>query len=71
MPIQGTSADIMKLAMINISKSLSGLKSKLIVQVHDEVLVDVHPDEISKVSISFLFIIIVRYLDITLIPIVT
>ncbi len=42
-PIQGSSADIIKLAMINIAKSFKekGLKSKMILQVHDELVFDV------------------------------
>ncbi len=42
MPIQGTAADIMKLAMINVYKRLKkeGLKAKLILQVHDELIAE-------------------------------
>lgn len=42
MPIQGTAADIIKLAMIRVNKALKdgGYKSKLILQVHDELLID-------------------------------
>ena len=51
-PIQGTAADIMKIAMINIEKRLreENLKSKLIIQVHDEVLVETLESEVTKVS---------------------
>jgi DNA polymerase-1 len=47
--IQGTNADIVKKAMILIDEMIESrnLKSKLILQVHDEVVLDVHPDEIS------------------------
>ncbi len=50
-PIQGTAADIMKIAMINIFNRLSKEcpKSKLLIQVHDEVLVEASDDEISDV----------------------
>ena len=46
-PIQGTAADIMKIAMINIFDRLKreNLRSKLIIQVHDEVLLEVYEDE--------------------------
>lgn len=42
MPLQGSSADIIKLAMLGVSKRIKaeGLKSKLILQVHDELIVD-------------------------------
>lgn len=47
-PIQGTAADMIKLAMIKIHKALkvAGLRSKLLLQVHDELIFDVHKDEI-------------------------
>lgn len=46
-PIQGTAADLIKLAMINIHKQfiLNKFKSKMILQVHDELLFDVRPEE--------------------------
>ena len=42
MPIQGTAADIIKLAMVNVDRRLSaeGLRAKLILQVHDELIVE-------------------------------
>ena len=47
MPLQGSSADIIKIAMVNIHKVLKekGLKSKLILQVHDELVLDVPEGE--------------------------
>ena len=52
MPIQGTAAEMIKLAMIKIYKDLreKDLKSKLILQVHDELLLEVHKDELDYVS---------------------
>ena len=50
-PIQGTGADIMKIAMVNLWNELSkkNLKSKLILQVHDEVILNVYDDELEEV----------------------
>ncbi|OOB80387.1 MAG: hypothetical protein BEN19_05220 [Epulopiscium sp. Nuni2H_MBin003] len=50
MPIQGTAADIIKIAMINVHNALKNTKSKLILTVHDELLLEVHKSEIEKVS---------------------
>ena len=46
-PIQGSAADIVKIAMMNVVDALSeaGLKSRLLVQIHDELLVEVAPGE--------------------------
>ena len=51
-PIQGTAADIMKIAMINVFFRLKreDLKSRLILQIHDELLIETAPDETDKVS---------------------
>ena len=51
MPLQGSASDIIKLAMVAVSNKLkeSGLKSKLILQVHDELIVDTYKDELTQV----------------------
>jgi DNA polymerase-1 len=52
-PIQGTAADIIKLAMINIQRLLQerNLKSKMILQVHDELIFDVYPEELEEMKV--------------------
>ena len=47
-PIQGYAADVIKIAMINVFKAMGGqqLKSKMLLQVHDELVFDVHESEI-------------------------
>ena len=51
-PIQGSAADIMKIAMINVFFKLKekGLKSKLILQIHDELVIETYKDEITQVT---------------------
>lgn len=51
-PIQGSAADIIKIAMINTNNALkeAGLKSEMILQVHDELLIDVIPSELDEVK---------------------
>lgn len=51
-PIQGTAADLMKLAMIEIDHELMArnFRSKFIIQVHDEVILDCPKDEVAKVQ---------------------
>ncbi|MBC2580606.1 DNA polymerase I [Clostridium sp. DJ247] len=51
-PIQGSAADIIKIAMINVYKELSNrkLKSKVILQVHDELIVNTYKDELETVK---------------------
>lgn len=44
-PIQGTAADMIKVAMIDIHKKIKNMKSKMILQVHDELVFDMHRDE--------------------------
>jgi DNA polymerase-1 len=50
MPIQGTSADMIKKAMISIHQKMTeqNLKSKMILQVHDELVFDVYQPELEK-----------------------
>lgn len=52
MPLQGSAGDIIKLAMIKVYNKFNELKlkSKLILQIHDELIVDTHPNEIKQVS---------------------
>ncbi|MCF6140104.1 DNA polymerase I [Flavobacterium sp. K77] len=51
-PIQGSAADIIKIAMINIHKKLTdeNWKSKMLLQVHDELVFDVHNDELDAIQ---------------------
>lgn len=51
-PIQGTAADLMKYAMIECYKQMSnaGLKSKMILQVHDEIVIETAKDELEEVK---------------------
>lgn len=52
MPLQGSASDIIKLAMIKVARELKKekLESKLILQIHDELIVDAKKDEIEKVK---------------------
>ncbi|WP_426936269.1 DNA polymerase I [Brevibacterium sp. LE-L] len=49
-PIQGSAADIMKIAMLRVASRLDELQSPMLLQVHDEIIVDVHPGEIDEVT---------------------
>ena len=51
-PLQGSASDIIKLAMVNVHKALieKNMKSKLILQIHDELIIDATNDEIALVA---------------------
>ncbi|MBR3002321.1 MAG: DNA polymerase I [Clostridia bacterium] len=51
-PIQGTAADIMKIAMINVYNEIKkrGLKAKIVLQVHDEMMIEAPKDEVEEVK---------------------
>lgn len=51
-PIQGTAADLIKIAMINVHNRLQkeNLKSKMLLQVHDELIFDVHKSEVDQLK---------------------
>ncbi|MBN2558446.1 MAG: DNA polymerase I [Clostridia bacterium] len=51
-PIQGAAADIIKMAMVDVYKSLAKnrMKSRLILQIHDELVVETHRDEVDEVE---------------------
>ncbi len=49
-PIQGSAADLIKVAMINLDKKLEGKKSRIVLQVHDELVLEVYKPEFDEVS---------------------
>ena len=49
-PIQGTAADIIKLAMIDIDRKLKPMRSRMVLQVHDELVLDVYKEELEAVE---------------------
>lgn len=49
-PIQGSAADMIKIAMVRVANLLKGRKSRMIMQIHDELLIDLHEDETELVE---------------------
>ena len=51
-PIQGTSADIIKLAMINVARRIQEEKmlSRMVLQIHDELVFDTVPEEVERLQ---------------------
>ncbi len=52
MPLQGSAADIMKIAMLKVDEAMkqANLKSKIVLQIHDELIVDCYPEEAETVK---------------------
>lgn len=48
-PLQGSAADVVKLAMLAVEKRLASMKSKMILQIHDELIVDAAEDEADEI----------------------
>ena len=48
-PIQGSSADIIKLAMVKLHQTLANYRSQLLLQVHDELILEVPPEEVETI----------------------
>ncbi|MDC0044287.1 DNA polymerase, partial [Candidatus Pelagibacter sp.] len=49
-PIQGSASEIMRLAMIRLDKKLKNSKTKILLQIHDELIFEVSNDEIKNIS---------------------
>ena len=49
-PIQGSAAEIMRLAMIRLSERLKNQKTKMLLQIHDELIFETHKDEAKRIS---------------------
>jgi DNA polymerase-1 len=49
-PLQGAAADLIKLAMIRIDEKLRGMQAKMLLQVHDELVLEAPPEEVEDVS---------------------
>ncbi len=50
MPLQGTASDIIKMAMIKVANGLKGMQSHLILQIHDELIIDAPENEVADVE---------------------
>lgn len=52
MPLQGSAADIMKIAMIRVRNAMQkeGLKSRIVLQIHDELIVDAFAEEAERIK---------------------
>ena len=52
MPLQGSASDIIKIAMINVNNKIkeNNLQSKLIIQIHDELVIDCYPGESEQIK---------------------
>lgn len=49
-PLQGTSADLIKMAMVELNKNLKDFRAHIIIQVHDELVLEVHKNDIDPVK---------------------
>ncbi|HXJ44423.1 MAG TPA: DNA polymerase, partial [Bryobacteraceae bacterium] len=47
-PIQGTAADLIKVAMVRIDKAIRGWSSRMLLQVHDELVLEAPPEEVAE-----------------------
>jgi len=50
-PLQGTAADLIKLAMIRIDEKLQGMQTRMVLQVHDELVFEAPPEEVEAVKV--------------------
>ena len=50
-PIQGTAADLIKLAMVRVDRALTGKRSRMLLQVHDELVLECPPDELDAIRL--------------------
>ena len=49
-PIQGTAADMLKLAMIQVDKHIQGTSTRMLLNVHDELVFEIRPDDSEAIS---------------------